>query len=53
MRSDKEDRMTESLMLRSVASHDVQVFLGCPGSLDSNNFFLHAALAQLFRTFTA
>ena len=30
--------MTESLMLRSVAGHDVQVFLDCVTSLDSSNF---------------
>ena len=38
MRFDKEDRKTESLMLRSVANHDVQVFLDCVKSLDSSNF---------------
>ena len=38
MGSDKEDRITESLMLQSVASHGVQVFLDCAESLDSSNF---------------
>ena len=40
--------MTESLMLRSVASPDVQVFFDCAKSLDSNNFGFRQACTRGF-----